>query len=44
MKVITLKAQGHLGEGMLSKVETGKRLAELGLQNNHPKTDKVLDQ
>lgn len=33
--VVTLKAQGRLGEGMTCKVETGKALVEAGL---HPAT------
>lgn len=33
--LITLKAQGQLGEGITCKVETGKHLAEAGL---HPAT------
>lgn len=42
MQVITLKVQGHSGEGISCKVETGKRLNELGLQNNRAKTDNIL--
>jgi uncharacterized OsmC-like protein len=33
--LITLRAQGHLGEGMTCKVETGRAIAEAGL---HPAT------
>jgi uncharacterized OsmC-like protein len=33
--LVTLKAQGHLGEGVTCKIETGKALAQAGL---HPAT------
>ncbi|WLQ16490.1 OsmC family protein [Hahella aquimaris] len=33
--LITLKAQGHIGEGITCKVETGRAMAEAGL---HPAT------